>query len=200
MRESKDCAGKYVYPSLATATSLQDAPTVTTRGHVEVPQPLIRAIRRLTEASTSRGKAAELAAEVLPLLEAAVVVIRGVSRPSRRGTGEIEYLVEKTQQGEVLTERRLSGNSQPYRCPKAIYEAVADVLAKAERPLLLDEIVTGVEKHVGHRPSDFHVRLPLRFWMHGDHPTVVRNRARYSALLKAESTTSAQKLWEKISP
>jgi hypothetical protein len=158
------------------------------------------AIARLEAASRLTTDAGSLARELLPLLKQAVeeMAEETVSRPSRRGTGKVAYLVETTQQGEVLTEERLSGKSKAFRCPKSVYDAVAEVLSKAERPLLLDEIMSAVGEKLGDRPADHQVRVALRFWMHSDPPLVVRNRARYRQIPNDDATRQAGVLWDRL--
>jgi hypothetical protein len=164
-----------------------------------LPETLKKAMELLTSPLAARGNAAQLAKKLMPLIaEAQHMTESGMMREARRGTGRIEYVVEKTQQGEVLTERRLSGNSQPFRCPKSIYEVVAKVLATADRPLLVDEIVARVELLVGERPPDFQVRLLLRFWLHAGSPLVIRSRARYRLADPKAFIAQAARLWSSL--
>ncbi len=158
---------------------------------------LNKALAKVKEHAGARSAVGRFAASLLPLLEAAAEEVRGeVVRQSRRGTGEISYLVEKTQQGEVLTERK--SNSKPYRCPRRMYETLATVLASAERPLLLDEIVERMAVELMDRPADHQVRVALRLWMHVQPPLVVRNRARHSASHADQFTKKAEALWIKL--
>jgi hypothetical protein len=119
-------------------------------------------------------------------------------RPAARGLGEIEYLVEKTQQGDVLTERRLSGKSQPFRCPKVVYEALAKALGEAARPLSVEELVGAVERTLGVRPPDHQIRAALRFWLHLVPPLIIRSRARYKPIGSTDFASHAEKSWQMI--
>src|SRR6185437_4373857 len=97
---------------------------------MEVPESLRKALDEVTRAAGRQSEIGEWARTLRPLLEAATHELASVSvtRTSRRGTGSIDYLVETTQQGEVLTENRVDGRSKPFRCPQAVYIALIDVL------------------------------------------------------------------------
>lgn len=160
------------------------------------PDPLAAALEAVKTRTAAKGAVGDFARQLLPLLEEA----RGhaVRRRAARGTGEIEYVVEKTQQGEVLTERRLSGRSKPFRCPKAVYDAVVAVLAETPRPMSLDEIVAGIEKRLGERPAEFHVRVPLRLWMHVQPSLLRRSRARYGRSDGSDFPAAATAAWHHL--
>jgi hypothetical protein len=161
---------------------------------VEVPQGLKKAIERLKD--ESKPGADSLAGELLPLLESAADEIKGMRRPAGRGAGEIAYMVERTQQGEVLTERRLSGKSEPFRCPKLVYDALATVLADANRPLSVEEVTTAVGQQLGVRPPDHQIRVALRFWLHFESPIVLRIRARYTPIKGSDFLAAVTRLWQ----
>lgn len=95
----------------------------------------------------------------------------------------------------MLTEERLSGKSKAFRCPRAVYDAVVEVLSKADRPLLLDEIATGAEKELGDRPADHQVRVALRFWMHLQKPLLTRSRARHRPTSLKDFGDEADRRW-----
>jgi hypothetical protein len=160
--------------------------------------PLQAAIDAVTAASEKEGDVGAFAARLLPLLRR--VARQTERRPARRDlSGPIEYAIESSTEGETLVERRLSGKSFPFRCPKQVYEALADVLAEAARPLSIDDLLGSVETKTGIRPAEFQVRVALRFWLYRQPPIVIRNRARYSATAVVEMRSAARGLWEKIS-
>lgn len=167
-----------------------------------VPEPLMQALEKTRVALGSEDTVNGFAKLLLPLLEAAVYELQAgvVVRPARRGTGAMRYVVETTQQGDVLTEERLSGRSQPYRCPKAVYLNLASVLAAAERPLAVEEIISAAEKKVGERPADHQVRVVLRLWMHTEPPLIVRGRARYRPVEPDRLVTHAARHWDRLRP
>ena len=160
--------------------------------------PLQAAIDAVTTASEKGGDVGAFAARLLPLLRR--VARQTERRPARRDlSGPIEYAVESSTEGESLVERRLSGKSFPFRCPQNVYEALADVLAEAARPMSIDDLLAAVEARVGFRPAEFQVRVALRFWLYRQPPIVLRNRARYSSASATGMTAAAKGLWEKIS-
>lgn len=162
-----------------------------------VPASLRKALSEVVKAAGANTDAAKLAQSLQPLLERAVeeLVADSVVRRSKRGTGRIEYVVERTQQGEVLSETRLGGRSKPFRCPKNVYDALAAILDEADRPLALDEIMAAVEARMGDRPADHQVRVALRLWLHV--AVVTRNRARYRALTASFEVTGTE-LWMRL--
>lgn len=146
---------------------------------------------------------AQFAGEMIELITAAISEIEatgqaGLGRPARRGAGNVEYLVEGSGAGETLAEHRRGGKSMPHRCSRSLYDAVAQVLVGADRPLAVEEIMTAVEKVLGGRPAEFQVRVPLRLWMSVDPPLIVRMRARYRATDTFVFTTATAMLWADI--
>ena len=158
---------------------------------------LNKALAMVRKQAGARSAVGRFAASLLPVLEAAEEEAKSeVVRPSRRGTGEINYLVERTQQGEVLTERK--SKSKPYRCPWRIYEILAAVLASADRPLLLDEIVERMQGKLGDRPADHQVRVALRYWLHVEQPLLTRSRSRYRVAIGKSFETEAVRRWKDL--
>ena len=123
------------------------------------------------------------------------------SHPARKSSGGAEpaasaqeYFVQKTHEGEFLTERRASG-SQPFRCPKEAYDAAARVLEQADQPLHFDDLLDRLNAAMGQRQADYRLRVCLRFWL--AHKGVERFRTRYRVAADAASFTArAQSLWD----
>jgi hypothetical protein len=107
-----------------------------------------------------------------------------------------EYIVQKTSEGDFLTERRPSG-SQPFRCPKPAYDAAAKTLADAHEPLHFEELLDRLNAATGERHADYRIRVCLRFW--GQHKLIERFRTRYRALNAKTLVPDAEKLWEQLS-
>jgi hypothetical protein len=166
-----------------------------------VPEPILVAMQ-LLRGVRRKGDVGRLATEILALLERADAELRAgqkpVRRESRRSNAGIEYVVETTAAGEVLTEKRLSGKSQPFRCPKAVYDAVAQVLGKTDRALSVDEIAEDVKGRLGDRPADFQLRVPLRLWMHVQPPLLLRGRARYRSTMGDNFVLVSVRLWNAL--
>jgi hypothetical protein len=104
-----------------------------------------------------------------------------------------EYEIQNTPEGAFLTERR-PGESQPFRCPRATYNAAAQVLATATDALPFEELVGRLNTHSGHRQPDYRLRVALRFWM--THNAVVRSRTKYKAAERATFLPLSRSLWE----
>lgn len=172
---------------------------------MEVPEELRLALELAEMTAASRGRFAPFAREMVSLLKRAEEQIRALDVPvslvrsTKRGNERI-YLAEKdaSGHGEVLAEHRTSGKSYPFRCSKALYDAMTEVLITTDRPLFVEEIASAVEKKMGERPADFQVRVPLRLWLSVDPPLVIRNRARYRAARPVSLASDANILWTKL--
>jgi hypothetical protein len=165
-----------------------------------IPEPLLIAIQ-LVRGVRAKGPVGRFAKEVLPLLERAAEQLEDgqpVRRKLGRGDGAIEYVVEKTAQGEVLTERRSGGTSQPLRCPKVVYDAAIRMLATTTKPLSMDEILSGIETVMGVRPAEFQMRVALRLWLHADPALISRLRARYRLADSTGFISKATRLWSSL--
>lgn len=150
----------------------------------------------LSQIAEGDGDPQTLAAEALTLVDQ--LTTKDASGASK-GSTEVVYSVEHGKNGETLAERRQGGNAQPFRCPKALYDALAEVLAESERAMPLDELVTAVGKVLGDDPADFQMRVPLRFWMQLEPPLVQRSRARYRAVHANDFRETADDLWAGLS-
>jgi hypothetical protein len=116
----------------------------------------------------------------------------GPETPARRERGQ-EYFVQRTHEGEFLTERRPSG-SQPFRCPKDAYDAAAAILARADQPLHFDELLERLNQAMGDRQADYRLRVCLRFWL--AHKLVERFRTRYRVVEAGAFEGRAKSAWE----
>ena len=117
------------------------------------------------------------------------------SRPAagerRRGKSQA-YEIQDTPDGSFLTERR-PGHSQPFRCPRATYDAAAAVLAETPDALPFEELMERLNARTGHRQPDYRLRVALRFWM--THQAVVRSRTKYKPADRTNFTGLSAALW-----
>lgn len=169
---------------------------------MDAAEALRRAKELAVALSMRRGEVGKVATKILALLDTAsqeLVAEKGgaQARPSKRGDAEIEYRVEKTTAGETLAEHRTSGASQPFRCPRPVYDAIAQVLASATGPLPLEDIAAAVAAKAGVTPGDYQLRVPLRLWLSVTPPLIVRHRARYRAADQA-FLSGTKGLWERL--
>src|SRR5437762_1071749 len=119
-------------------------------------------------------------------------------RPARSATQQHqEYIVQKTPEGDFLTECRPSG-SQPFRCPRSADDAAARILAEARDPLHFDELHDRLNAATNERHADYRLRVCLRFW--SNHKLIERFRTRYRAANPKALVQDAQKLWEQLQP
>jgi hypothetical protein len=124
---------------------------------------------------------------------------KGISlEPMRRGKTPLTYVVERTALGETLAELRPEGSSQPFRCPKPLYDAMVGILVDAEKPMSAEEIADAVEKRIGVRPADHQFRVPLRLWSQIEPPLLIRSRAKYRVADPTPFKRSAEALWNKL--
>jgi hypothetical protein len=113
------------------------------------------------------------------------------SSPRRRARTQ-EYEIQNTPDGAFLTERR-PGHSQPFRCPRAAYDAAAQVLAGAADALPFEDLMERLNARTGHRQPDYRLRVALRFWM--THQAVVRSRTKYKPVDRAGFVGLSHSLW-----
>jgi hypothetical protein len=148
----------------------------------------------------SNAESREPVADILQLLEPLDAYIRGnLSQPSsaRRPAGAgTTYKIEKRKNDEeMLTERR-EGGSQPYKCPRYIYDATVTVLAKTS-PMEFEAVMKGVGK-VLHEPPEWQVRTVLRFLLNAQPPLIVRERNKYRPLQPGKLGIEAKQLWQSV--
>jgi hypothetical protein len=106
-----------------------------------------------------------------------------------------EYEIQGTDDEQFLIERR-PGHSQPFRCPRATYEAAAAVLSEAQGPLHFDELMDRLNARLPQRQPDYRLRVALRFWMAAQ--VVTRQRTRYKAVSPREFTQGSARLWDDL--
>jgi len=169
---------------------------------MEARESLHKATELAMALARRRGEVGKVADKIVRLLEE---VDRGLgsqhgdpqARQSRKGDVEIEYRVEKTAAGETLAEHRKSGASQPFRCPKRLYDAMVEVLGSAATPLSLEDVAAAVSAKMGLTPGDYQLRVPIRLWLSVTPPLIVRHRARYRAVDRSFAS-AARTIWDRL--
>jgi hypothetical protein len=104
----------------------------------------------------------------------------GQSTSRRPGRKPKYYVVETVGNDEFLAEYR-ADDPRPFRAPRAVFDAVVKVLAKARSPLQASEIRNKAARVLGGEPPDYAVRVCLRFLCSKSVGLVSRHRARYLA-------------------
>jgi hypothetical protein len=168
-------------------------------GNMDVPDELKIAIELAERSVRGGGRVATLAKEMIRLLKATERHLVAIETPiaAVRPMGDkLVYVVHS--KNETLTEFRTSGKASPFRCPNRLYDAMAQVLASAERGLAVEEIIVEAARVLGEPPADHQVRVVLRLWMHAEPALVSRNRARYAPTDAAHIVSTAKSLWEEL--
>ncbi|MDZ4842024.1 MAG: hypothetical protein SH859_07775 [Hyphomicrobium aestuarii] len=148
------------------------------------PEALTR-ISQLAERGAQESRdSRNLFVEILALLP----VIKGMSsqsrstapeRRTRRGEAIESYAVETTKNGMFLVEYRT--NSQPFRCPQCVFDALVTVAAEIDVPLDFIDLLLGVSKELRSRDKipDYQLRVAVRFLQGQQPPLLLRARSRY---------------------
>ena len=171
---------------------------------MEVPDELKVALEFAQKTTKVKGKTAIFAREMVTLLERAVTKLETaesslmISRPAKGGGEKVVYVVDKVEgREEALAEHRTSGKSNPFRCPKSLYDAIVQVLMTTDRSLSVEDIANEVAKTGVDRPAEFQVRVPLRLWISVQAPLITRNRARYRSSVNSFSTLALH-IWSSL--
>jgi hypothetical protein len=177
-----------------------DAPVqeVTPQTFSQVRTALIKALRTSPDAREPLCDALELLETIQQQLEQyrrampPQAVPRATSKPRVRTQ---VYQIQTGADGQFLTERR-PGHSQPFRCPRATYDAAAEVVAGTEQALHFDELVERLNAKLGERQPDYRLRVALRFWLAGN--AILRSRTKYKAVDRATFRETARRLWDEL--
>ena len=191
-------------PAAATSQTAVEPPASAPQQQVgpqtfsQVRTALIKALRTSPDAREPLCDALEL----LETIQAQVEQYRQASppappsRPASRPRGKFqEYQIQTSADGQFLTERR-PGHSQPFRCPRATYDAAAGVVAATENALHFDELVERLNARVGDRQPDYRLRVALRFWLAGN--VILRSRTKYKPVDRGTFEETARRMWEEL--
>jgi hypothetical protein len=173
-------------------------PEVTPLAFSQVRSALIKALRTSPDAREPLCDALELLEMIQQRLEhdrQSMSPAPAAPAPARPRGRLQEYQIQTSADGQFLTERR-PGHSQPFRCPRATYDAAAEVLARAEQPMHFDELAERLNAHLGHRQPDYRLRVALRFWLGGN--AVLRSRTKYRPADRSTFRDTARRLWEEL--
>jgi hypothetical protein len=165
----------------------------------QVRTALIRALRTSPDAREPLCDALELLETIQQQLERYRLSMPPkpqAAGPSTRGRGKLqEYRIQTNADGQFLSERR-PGHSQPFRCPRATYDAAAEVMAGAEPALHFDELTERLNARMGERQPDYRLRVALRFWLAGG--AILRSRTKYKPLERRTFLDTARRMWEEL--
>ena len=188
----------------ATVATDRPPPSADAPAHQVTPQTFSQVRTALIKAMRTSPEAREPLCDALELLETiqqqldqyrqAMPPAPVATRPAGRAKSRTqEYSIQSGADGAFLTERR-PGHSQPFRCPRATYDAAAEVLAGADSALHFDELMERLNARMGERQPDYRLRVALRFWITGN--AVLRSRTKYRAAERKTFADTARQLWD----
>jgi hypothetical protein len=175
------------------------APDVNPMAFSQVRTALIKALRSSPEAREPLCDALEMLETIQQQLEQHRRSMPPPAPPARSSgrsrARSQEYQVQTTGDGQFLTERR-PGHSQPFRCPRATYDAAAEVLAGSDEALHFDELMERLHACAPGRQPDYRLRVALRFWLLAG--AVERSRTKYKAAERRTFPETARRLWDDL--
>jgi len=165
----------------------------------QVRTALIRALRTSPDAREPLCDALELLETIQQQLEQYRQAMppkpeNGKAPPKPRGKLQ-EYRVQVSADGHFLSERR-PGHSQPFRCPRATYDAAAECLAATEPALHFDELMERLNARMDEPQPDYRLRVALRFWLAGG--AILRSRTKYMPVDRRSFVETARRLWDEL--
>ena len=173
-------------------------PEVSPQTFSQVRSALIKALRTSPDAREPLCDALELLETIQRQLEQYrhAMPPTPASRVAPKPRGKLqEYQIQTSADGAFLTERR-PGHSQPFRCPRATYDAAAEVVATTEPAMHFDELVERLNARMGERQPDYRLRVALRFWLAGG--AILRSRTKYKAVDRNAFRETARSMWDAL--
>jgi hypothetical protein len=160
--------------------------------------------RLLSDWLRTSADAREPVADMLQHLEIIDGFIRfGVARgakqkPPHASSGrssEATYTIDKKKnEEEVLSEHRSNGSSQPFRCPKFLFDSMTKAMSHADAPMDFSEVMAATAK-LYPDPAEFQLRAALRFLLSVTPPIMARDRNRYRAIRRGKFEAEAKAVW-----
>lgn len=122
---------------------------------------------------------------------------RGIEPRSKpkQAKAVVGYSIENGRYGIALSEHR-SGGTAPFRCPKPMYDLVADVINDAPESFKFNRVYEQVRDRSGEEVPDYQVRVALRFFTHGG--AVKHSRARFTQDGKKSFRRIAKEAWDDL--
>lgn len=157
---------------------------------------------RLLRDGDLTGSAAGQLLQLLGRLDKDIAALRESARSGSRTPGPRKpeavegYTVEPGQRGNrevTLCEHRSSG-AQPFRCPRSVYDAVAQQLASAGAPTAFADLHRRLKKSLGSEAVNYRVRMCLRCWIREG--LVSHAATRFSPTEPRSFQAKARALWE----
>jgi hypothetical protein len=166
------------------------------------PYRTIAEIRRLLsgllEGRVQTGPTIGRALRLVEDLEAAVRHAGGAGRAGgpRAPVVVTGYTVESGKRGDrspALLEHRSSG-AQPFRCPRPVYDAIAEELAGDSSPMAFKDLHKRVNKRLSQPTPIYQIRMCLRCWI--DKGLALHGATRFSPVDSASFMSKSKALWD----
>lgn len=109
-----------------------------------------------------------------------------------------EYTVEQRRREQCLCEYRIGGRSQPFCCPRDVYEAIVEVLASNNDWIQFDDIRARAGENLDAIVPEYLPRVCLRFWQSTTPPIVEKNRTRYRSCASGSFKSAARRAWREL--
>jgi len=116
------------------------------------------------------------------------------SKP-KQAKAVVGYSIENGRYGIALSEHR-SGGTAPFRCPKPMYDLVAEVINDAPESFKFNRVYEQVQDRTGEEVPDYQVRVALRFFTHVG--AVKHSRARFTQDGKKSFRRIAKEAWDDL--
>jgi hypothetical protein len=136
------------------------------------------------------------ALQVLEELESVALLPAG-QRVMRQRNAVTEYRVEQFGGREVLSEYR-QGLRHPFRCDRAVYNAVVGALHGESQGIRYDDIVARVAKKLAEKTPDYLIRLCLRCWLKSQPRLIARGHTKYTAISPSKFRQAAAARWDEL--
>ncbi|MAY73190.1 MAG: hypothetical protein CMJ31_00415 [Phycisphaerae bacterium] len=116
------------------------------------------------------------------------------SKP-KQAKAVVGYCIEQGRYGIALSEHRSSG-AAPFRCPKPVYELIAEVINDAPESFRFNDVYEEVRTRTGEDVPDYQVRVTIRFLIH--HGAIKHYKAKFINEQKRSFRRIAKDAWDNL--
>lgn len=110
-----------------------------------------------------------------------------------RSDQDRSYQVEIAFGEEKLCEVRSGADQRPFRCPRAVYDAVVTVIDGSVKPIGFDELTSQVNERTSESIAGYLIRVVLRFLRKSR--ILARTRRNFAPIDRASFTEAAGRAW-----
>ena len=116
------------------------------------------------------------------------------SKP-KQARAVVGYSIEQGRHGISLAEHR-SGDAAPFRCPKSMYDLIAEVINEGPDSFKFNDVYGEVKNRTGEEVPDYQVRVAMRFLTHAG--AVKHFRAKFIREEKRSFKRIAKRAWDNL--